>query len=70
MKRKFSEPVKVIMKLYSLLEREDSTLVDGKKDAGSHSRKDNSGKEVFSGVYLYCPGAGSFTATKKMILLK
>ncbi|MFZ5979290.1 MAG: FlgD immunoglobulin-like domain containing protein [Candidatus Zixiibacteriota bacterium] len=50
------------------------TLVDGQMSAGNHTVTWNStndvGEQVASGVYLYRLRADSFTAVKKMILMK
>ncbi len=46
-----------------------ATLVDGEMAAGSHSVAFNAG-DLPSGVYLYSLQAGSFSDTKKLLLLK
>ncbi len=60
--------------IYDMLGREVRTLVDGNEVAGMHSivwdGRNNFGSQVASGTYIYRVVAGSFTAVKKMILLK
>lgn len=64
----------VSIKIYDMLGREITTLVNKATDAGYHiiywNGKDDAGKEVSSGVYLYKLTAGNFSETKKMNLLK
>jgi len=59
----------VTIKVYDLLGREISTLVNEKKPVGNYSVQFNASKLV-SGVYFYRLQAGDFTQTKKLILLK
>ncbi|PWB71358.1 hypothetical protein C3F09_07975, partial [candidate division GN15 bacterium] len=64
----------VTLTVYNLLGQRIRTLADGDFDAGHQSvmwdgRGDN-GDAVASGVYLYRLEAGSYVATKKMLLLK
>jgi hypothetical protein len=59
----------VSLKVYDLLGREVATLVDKYKSAGSY-KIDFNAIGLPSGVYVYQLRAGSFNATKKMILLK
>ncbi len=60
--------------VYDLLGREVRTLVNGNMPAGNQSvqwdGKNANGSTVGSGVYFYKLTVGSFTATKKMTLLK
>ncbi len=60
--------------VYNILGAEVATLVDEVRSAGVHrvtwDGRDNSGKQVASGIYLYRLTAGDFAATKKMMLLK
>jgi flagellar hook assembly protein FlgD len=62
------------LKIFDVLGREVSTLVDEMRPAGSYTVRwdgmDNRGVSVSSGIYLYQLVAGSSTVTKKMILLK
>ena len=60
---------KQTLKVYNILGNEVATLVDENKPAGSYEVEFNAGN-LPSGVYFYILKAGSFTQTKKMILLK
>ncbi len=62
-------PTYVRLAVYDLLGREVAVLVDGKRDPGEHTAVLN-GTSLSTGVYFYTLRAGSFTATRKMILLK
>jgi hypothetical protein len=64
-----SVPTHVTLKIYDLLGREVSTLVNDYKTAGQYSVTFN-GNNTGSGVYFYKLTAGSFTSQKKMILIK
>jgi predicted acyl esterase len=67
----FELPVKnlVTIKIYDILGRELAALVNEVKDAGSYNTVfDASG--FSSGVYFYTIKSGSFTDTKKMLLVK
>jgi photosystem II stability/assembly factor-like uncharacterized protein len=55
--------------IYDISGREVVQLVNEVKTAGSYSVKFN-GSNLSSGVYYYSLSAGSFTETKKMILIK
>ena len=59
----------VTLKLYDILGREVSILVDEQKQAGRYEARftDNN---LTSGIYFYTLRAGNYTQTKKMILLK
>ncbi|MDX2128447.1 MAG: S8 family serine peptidase [Chloroherpetonaceae bacterium] len=59
----------VLLKVYDMLGREVSTLVDGRKEAGSYTAVFNA-QNLSSGVYFYRLQAGSFNQTRKMILIK
>ncbi|HEX9252965.1 MAG TPA: PQQ-dependent sugar dehydrogenase [Ignavibacteriaceae bacterium] len=59
----------VILKVYDLLGNEISTLVNEQKPAGSYS-VDFDASKLTSGMYLYKLISGSFSYTKKMILLR
>ncbi|MDR3627255.1 MAG: T9SS type A sorting domain-containing protein, partial [Ignavibacteriaceae bacterium] len=59
----------VTLKVYDILGREVATLVNENKQTGSYSIQFNAGKFA-SGVYIYRIQAGSFTQTKKLLLLK
>lgn len=64
----------VILKVYNLIGQDVRTLIDHNYSAGSHSvrwdGRDNQGRAVASGVYLYRMQAGGFTEVKKMNLLR
>ncbi len=59
----------VTIKLYDVLGNELKTLVKGYKPAGQYEIRID-GSELPSGVYFYRLEAGSFSETKKMILLR
>jgi hypothetical protein len=64
----------VSVKVYNLLGQEVRTLVSEEKSVGVYQArwdgKDNVGAEVPSGMYVYKMIAGSFSESKKMILMK
>jgi len=64
----------VSLKVYDLLGNEMVTLVNEEKQAGRYEVEFNvaqvSRPEIASGIYFYKLEAGSFTVTKKMLLLK
>lgn len=59
----------VTLKVYDMLGREITTLVNEVKDAGAHTIK-YVAKDLPSGMYLYTITAGNYTSTKKMMLVK
>ena len=59
----------VSLKVYDLLGREVTTLLNEKLNPGRYERSFN-GKGLASGVYFYRLTAGTFTAIKKMLLLQ
>jgi hypothetical protein len=59
----------VSVKVYDILGNLIATLVDEEVEAGFHSVNWNAGN-LSSGVYFYTINSGSFTATKKLMLLK
>jgi len=59
----------VDLKIYDLLGREVETLVDGPMEAGTHEVTFDATRFA-SGIYFYRLKAGSFTATKKLVLIK
>jgi len=72
---KYSIPVAGPVKLtvYNLLGSEVATLVDEYKEAGTYSVEFSKVKlknEIGSGVYIYTINAGSFTQTRKMVVVK
>ena len=68
---KYNLPVagKVNLEVYNLVGQKVATLVDSKQSAGSHLIEFNA-SALASGVYLYKITAGSFSAVRKMVLLK
>ena len=68
------EAGQVRLAIYNLLGQEVRELVNERRDAGSFSATwdgtDALGRRVASGIYLYRIQAGSFTATRRMLLLK
>jgi hypothetical protein len=68
---KFSitEPAKVTLKIYDVLGREVSTLVNETKNVGNYV-VDFDASGLASGMYIYKINAGNFTTSKKMMLLK
>ncbi|MDH4156758.1 MAG: T9SS type A sorting domain-containing protein [candidate division Zixibacteria bacterium] len=59
----------VTVEIYNITGQKAALLVDEKLEAGRHVVRWDAGG-MASGVYLYRLRAGSFTATKKMVLLK
>ncbi len=68
------ENSKVRLTIYNLLGQKVRTLVDAELEAGYKSiywdGRDDLGRNVAAGVYLYELVAGSFVSTKKMVLMK
>ena len=64
----------VTIKIYDVLGREVTTLINKQATTGYHvvywNGRDSYGRSVASGVYLYRLTAGTFSETKKMNLLK
>jgi photosystem II stability/assembly factor-like uncharacterized protein len=67
----FSVPLKsfVLLKIFDALGREVSNLLSEELSAGIHSRQWNA-EGLPSGIYFYRLQVGSFTDTKKLILLR
>ena len=67
----FSFPSKsfVTLKMFDILGKEVATIISEEMSAGSYSRQWNAAN-MSSGIYFYRLQAGSFTETKKLILLK
>ncbi|MCL4540015.1 MAG: Ig-like domain-containing protein [Bacteroidetes bacterium] len=59
----------VLLKIYDTIGRNMSTLVNDNQSAGTYSVSFNASRFP-SGLYFYRLDAGSFTATKKMMLVK
>jgi hypothetical protein len=68
------EPGQIAINVYNLKGQLVKTLIDSNLKAGYHSiawnGKDNSGKSVSSGVYLYRMQTNGFNQTRKMMLMK
>ncbi|MGE5795527.1 MAG: T9SS type A sorting domain-containing protein, partial [Ignavibacteria bacterium] len=60
---------KVLIKIYDVLGREVSTLINEFQKAGRYQVEWNAGN-LASGVYFYSIKAGDFTAVKKLVLVK
>lgn len=65
---------KVILKVYDLLGREVTTLLNGILEPGVHqiqwNGKNAAGNQVTSGIYFYTVKAGDLVRTRKMILMR
>jgi len=59
----------VTLKAYDMLGREVATLVNGMKNAGIHQATFDASK-LPSGVYVYTLRAGTYTQTRKLVLMK
>ena len=68
-KFQLAEKIHVKISVYNLLGEEISILVDGEKSAGTYEVEFD-GTNLPSGVYLYRMEAGSYSDTKKLLLLK
>ena len=68
------DDAKVTLNIYNILGQKVATLVDGEKQAGTHSiywdGRDKSGSEVASGIYFYQLKAGEHKQLEKMLLIK
>ncbi len=64
----------VVLTIVDLLGREVATLLNGYQEAGKRTvlwnGKDEQGKNVPSGVYIYTISSGDFTAAKKLLLIR
>lgn len=71
---KIPEAGSVRLVIYNLLGQEVRVLVDGQMEAGSFTAtwdgKDEMGRQVSSGIYLYRIQAGDFLASRRMMFLK
>jgi len=69
-----SRPTLTTLKIYNILGQEVRELVNCMKTSGNYrvmwDGKDNRGKEVASGIYLYQLKVGDQKKTKKLLLLK
>jgi hypothetical protein len=70
-KIKYSIPQssKVVVKVFDMLGKEVTTLVNEERQAGTYELIWNA-QDMPSGVYTYSIKAGSYTAVKKMVLIK
>ncbi len=59
----------VSLKIYDMLGRQVATLVEGRQEAGRYQVSFNA-VQLASGLYFYRLQAGTFTQTRKMMLLK
>jgi len=59
----------VSLKVYNVLGQEVAKIFEGFKNAGSYKVDFNASK-LASGVYLYKMESGSFSVSKKLILMK
>jgi hypothetical protein len=59
----------VTLKVYDMVGQEVATLVNGQQDAGNYVADFNA-TNLANGTYFYTLKAGSFTETKKMMLIK
>jgi hypothetical protein len=71
---RLNEPAAVSLRIYDAAGRLVRVLVEAPLSAGTYARAwdgtDSRGAEVSSGVYLYRLDAGSFSRTRKMILIR
>ncbi len=63
------EDAHVSIKVYNILGREISTLVNRERKGGSYSVEFN-GADLASGVYVYSIKSGAFAMSKRMMLIK
>jgi len=63
------EALQTTIKIYDILGRIVSTLVDEKKSSGKYEVEFNA-STLSSGVYYYRLSSGSFTSVKKMLLIR
>ncbi|GIV45299.1 MAG: hypothetical protein KatS3mg036_0117 [Ignavibacterium sp.] len=64
-----SELAQTVLKVYDILGNEVATLVNEEKPAGVYEVEFDA-RNLSSGIYFYKLSSGSFTETKKMILLR
>jgi hypothetical protein len=63
------KPGKVSLVIYNALGQKIATLVDGYKNAGTHSITFDA-RNFASGIYFYHIKSGNFSATRKMVIVK
>ena len=61
---------RVVLKVYDILGREVSTLLDENRNAGEYQQIVLDASKLASGIYFYRLQSGRFTTTKKLVLLK
>ncbi|MCH7733001.1 MAG: T9SS type A sorting domain-containing protein, partial [Candidatus Marinimicrobia bacterium] len=65
---------RVVIHIYNILGRKVRTLVDDVQEEGFHKvqwdGKDNFGRNIASGIYLYRIRSGDFVYTRKLLLLR
>ena len=64
----------ISIEVFNIRGQKVKTLIDAYQKSGSHSivwnGKDDNGRQVGSGMYFYKMRSGSYTSTRKMILMK
>ncbi len=68
-KYSISKSSMVVLKVYNILGQEVATLVNKEQNSGNYELSFNASK-LSSGVYIYNLTSGSFSSSKKMLLLK
>jgi len=70
----FPRSSRVIIEIYNLRGQKVITLVDGLKDAGSHSIQfeamDDENNKLPTGIYLYLFGTNEFQEIRKLTIMK
>jgi len=59
----------VTLKVYNVLGKEVATLVNGTKEAGSHTEQFNA-SHLSSGMYFFKLTTNQFSSTRKMVMMK
>ncbi len=71
---KVAKPSEVVIRVFNLVGKEVATLVDAFQNSGIYSiqwdGRDDAGIRLSSGLYIYAMTAGSYTQSKKMIMVK
>jgi hypothetical protein len=71
---KLKEDAHAVLRIYNMLGQHVNTLVDEPEVAGYHhvswNGRNGIGETVASGIYIYRLTAGSFTSSKKMMVVK
>ncbi len=70
----YEKGVEVLLEVFNVRGQRIVTLIDEEKEAGSYQvhwdGRDEAGRSVGSGIYLYRLKAGHFTSTKKMVITR